>query len=306
MTFQRQLLAASAAAGALAFASPSIAQEMTYEYAQPATATPPVVYTTDPVVQPLPTEQAPSLPPAPPMHVAPPADWQNGHRHAEGSPWAEPMPTPAPYSEYAAPMGGYPQMAYPGPVGAPTYGYGAQMPAPAPRFDRDAWLDNCQDRLRGVKEKDRAGVIGGLLGAVAGGVAGNRIAGAGERLAGSLIGAGVGGLAGIAIGSAIGASNNHKRRAECEAYLDRYTAGYPQRGDYAYGYPAYGYGYGYTMVPMMVAVPQRRVVHETVTEEWVDVPATAVRTRRIDRPARRSIPAQRPTGDKRIKYTKTN
>lgn len=287
MTFHRQLLAASVAAGAFALAGPALAQEMTYEYAQPAPAAPSVVYTADPVVQPIPT---PPAPPAPP----PAAQWHSEAGADYTVDRAEPLPAPPPpHHAYPAQMPGYAPAMQPGP------GYAAHMPT---RFDREAWLDNCQDRLRGVKEKDRAGVIGGLLGAVAGGIAGNRIAGTGERLAGSLIGAGVGGLAGIAIGSAIGASQNHKRRAECEAYLDRYMTGYPQPGGYgypyAYGYPAYGYTYAYTMVPVMIAVPQRRVVRETVIEEWVDVPAhTVTRERKIYRPA--------PKADKRIKYTKT-
>lgn len=66
-----------------------------------------------------------------------------------------------------------------------------------------------------------------------------------------------------------------------------------------YGYPASypGYGYaqgGYMMVPVLVAIPQRQVVRETVTEEWVDAP---VRARTISR----TPPRPAPRGDKRIK-----
>jgi hypothetical protein len=46
----------------------------------------------------------------------------------------------------------------------------------------------------------------------------------------------------------------------------------------------------------MIAIPQRQVVRETVTEEWVDLP---VRRRSIARPRR---PA--PRADKRIKLIK--
>jgi len=186
----------------------------------------------------------------------------------------------------------YPVVAYPGAYPGSPYGPGY---AGAP-FERDAWLADCHDRIRGVRRKDRAGVIGGLLGAIAGGVAGNRIAD-GNRLAGTLIGGGVGGLAGIAIGNAIGAAGDRRRGDECAWQLDRYmAAGHP---GYGYGYPGYGYGYGYTMVPVLVAVPQRQVVREYVTEEYVDEP---VRARTVTRSwtERRAAPAP----DKRLKIIK--
>ena len=104
-----------------------------------------------------------------------------------------------------------------------------------------------------------------------------------------------------AIGTAIGAAGERRREDECALYLDRYTAegyGYP---GYGYGYPGYGYGYGgYALVPVLVAVPQRQVVRETVTEEWVDVP---VRSRSIP-PRRHPAPAPRQT--KPTKYIKAN
>ena len=59
---------------------------------------------------------------------------------------------------------------------------------------------------------------------------------------------------------------------------------------WAYGYPAVAY------VPVLVQIPQRAVVREYVTEEWVDVPAKAqpvAQTKIIRQPA--------PRPDKRIK-----
>ncbi len=79
-------------------------------------------------------------------------------------------------------------------------------------------------------------------------------------------------------------------------YLDRYAAGGPAYGYPGYGYP--GYTYGYTLVPVMVAIPQRAVVRETVTEEWVDEP---VRARAV---TRSRVIQRRPQPGKRIKYSK--
>ena len=173
----------------------------------------------------------------------------------------------------------------------------------APHFDRNAWLADCRERIRGVDRKDRAGVIGGLLGAVAGGLIGNRVWDS-QRLGGTLLGAGLGGLAGAAAGSAIGAAGDRRSDDECAHYLDRHMAsGHP-----GYGHPGYGYGYGYgypavAYVPVMVQVPQRAVVREYVTEEWIDVPAeersiSTTQTKIIRQPA----PA--PRGDKRVKLIK--
>lgn len=268
----RRLLAFTSAAGALAFAAPALAQPVDpYEYAEPA-AEVDVVYQGEPVVQPLP------LPPPAPV----PAVRMHHHHTAVAA------PVPGPSYAYAPP---------------PPVGY-----RPEPPFDRGAWLADCRERIRGVSREERGGVIGGLLGAAAGGVIGNR-AWDSERLAGTLLGAGVGGLAGLAIGSAIGAAGDRKREDECAWHLDRYMAngyrghgyGYPGLAHgYGYGYPAYGYGYpAVAYVPVLVALPQRAVVRETVTEEWVDVPApapTVTHTKRI----RQSAPA----ADKRIKYTK--
>jgi len=289
MTATRRSLALSAAAVALASAAPAAAHPGSdYEYAHPAPRGP-VVFESEAVVQPLP-------------HDAPMAeDYVYEREMVEES-------YPAPHG--ALPPPGYP--AAPGAYGAP-YPYHANAgPMMPPQFDRDTWLARCNDRIRGVNRKDRAGVIGGLLGAVAGGVIGNR-AWRSERLAGTLLGGGVGALAGLAIGSAVGAAGERRREDDCAWHLDRYMADYPAPGygqpGYSYGYPAYGhaapgYGYGYggyMLMPVIVAVPQRQVVRETVTEEWVDVPVrerTVNRTRTIHRPA--------PAPDKRIRYIKGN
>lgn len=181
-------------------------------------------------------------------------------------------------------IGGYP---YAPPYAAPHY------PAPA-RFDREAWLADCRERIRGVNREDRGGVIGGLLGAVAGGVIGNRSWDR-ERLAGTLLGAGVGGLAGIAIGSAIGAAGDRRREDECAWHLDRYI-------DAGHGYPGSGYGHGYpafAYVPVLVQVPQRAVVREYVTEEWIDEP---VRSRSV--PRSKIILQPAPPAGKRSKLIK--
>ncbi|WP_194955748.1 glycine zipper 2TM domain-containing protein [Tsuneonella amylolytica] len=226
-------------------------------------------------------------------------------------------PPPPPAVPYPSP---YPHAGVPGPGSYP-----APYPAAAgPRFDRSAWLDDCQARTRGLsKREERASVITGLLGAVAGGVIGNRAYDS-ERLAGTLIGAGVGGLAGLAIGAAIGAAGKIKRSDECSWYLDRYmgggfgahgyaySAGYPgygAAGGYGYGYN-YGYEYGYggvAYVPVLVAVPQQQVVRETVTEEWVDVPVRArtiqrTRTKAVHHPA--PVRHTKTVSDKRIRYSK--
>lgn len=276
MTVHR-LLALTAATGALAFAAPALAQpEGSYEYAEEADA-PDVIYHGDPVVQPL---------PVPPL----PAPMAHSHHPAA-------VVAPAPHAYAPPPMHhGY----------ARRHSYPMGYPHSAPPFDRGAWLANCRERIRGVSREERGGVIGGLLGAAAGGVIGNR-AWDSERLAGTLLGAGVGGLAGLAIGSAIGAAGDRKREDECAWHLDRYmTAGHQGYGyahpGYGYGHPGYGYGYGYpavAYVPVLVAVPQRAVVRETVTEEWVDVPVHT-RTRSHTKVIRERAPAP----DKRIKYTK--
>lgn len=165
--------------------------------------------------------------------------------------------------------------------------------APAPVvFEREQWLQECRRRTSGRSEKEKGGIIGGLLGAVAGGILGNRIAD-GERLAGTLIGAGTGGLAGLLLGNLIGGGKKNDRY-DCEAALDGYISQYGQpgavrtipypAGGYGYGYPGYApaytghYGYSsacgcqqpqVVWVPVQAQVRQRVIVRETVREERV-------------------------------------
>ena len=298
----RHLLAIGAAAGALVSAGPAFAQtgpapQSPYEFAEPAPpappAPPPVIYHDNAVVQPIPAPAPPAAeyytdeyeyveeaPTPPVVHHAPPPVIHHAGPAAYPAPAPHAMHHSAPVA-HGYPAGHYPQPAYPGAPYPQHAGW-----APPPQWDRDAWLADCRDRTRGADRRERGGIIGGLLGAIGGGVAGNRIAD-GERLAGTLIGAGVGGLAGLAIGTAIGAVAGRERADECELYLDRYLSG-P-----AYGHPGYGYGYAYpaytmTYVPVTVAVPQRAVVREYVTTEWVDVPQTTrtvVETKIIRQPA---------------------
>lgn len=290
MTASR-LLTLTAAAGAIACAGPALAHPESgpgHRTTDPEGA---IVYHSDPVVQPL----SPPPPPLPPPPSPPP-----------------PPPPPSEDFEYethavtrAAPMHGHPAPMSSGyhAGGAPHgmgYSYSAPHLAahypPPPRFDREAWLADCRDRIRGVDRRDRGGVIGGLLGAAAGGVIGNR-AWDSERLAGTLLGAGVGGLAGIAIGAAIGAAGDRRREDECAWHLDRYMAAGQPGPHYANGY---GYGYpAFTYVPVLVQIPQRAVVREYVTEEWVDVPQhtrPVTQTKIIRHPA--------PRADKRSKLIK--
>ena len=298
----RHLLAAGAASAALAIAAPVAAQGTSYEYAQPIPAyQPPVV--------PPPPAQAPRAyeyeydygapPPVEPV-VQPPV--VGGY------------PAPYPVPHHASGAHAYPQGAYAYPQGGYAHGGAYRPPA---GFERDAWLDDCRDRIRGVDRRERGAVIGGLLGAIAGGVVGNRVWDS-ERLAGTLLGGGLGTLGGLAIGSAVGAANDRRHADECGYYLDSYMARWPGYAQhYGYGYPGYGYGhagygYGYgiagyawttTMVPVMVQIPQRAIVRETVTEEWVE---EEVR-RPAPRPRTKYVPAPAPTKyvpAKRTKYVK--
>jgi hypothetical protein len=183
---------------------------------------------------------------------------------------------------YAAPGYGYAPTAY-----APVY------PAPAPAvFDRESWLDECRRRIDGRSEREKGGIIGGLLGAIGGGIIGNVVAD-GERLGGTLIGAGVGGLAGLLLGNLIGGGKKNDRY-DCEAALDGYLTQYgpgqprmamrtipapaPPPAAYGYGYaqPAYGYAQQQMVyVPVQYQQQQRVIVRETVREELVDVPSAA-------------------------------
>jgi hypothetical protein len=275
----RHSLLLAAAAGALGSVTPAVAQTAdSYTYAQPAPHDA-VVYRSDLVVQGELAEdrfdeRADAVPelPMPPVPPVPPMAPMSG-------------PSAPVYHTYAMPA------AYPDRY--PPQGYAQHMAAD---FDRDGWLADCRHRIRGIDRRDRGGVIGGLLGAIAGGVIGNR-AWDRHRTAGTLLGAGVGGLAGLAIGSAVDAAGRH-HDDECAFYLDQYMSSYPgpqAHPGYAYGYPAYGYA-GYTLVPVLIAVPQRQVIRETVTEEWVEEPVR-----------RRSLPARRHhSATPRTKYIKGN
>lgn len=286
----RHVIFLSAAAGALSTALPASAEpEMTYEYAYPEPRGE-IVYRRDPVIQPLPT-------PAEPAEV-----------HRKAAPYVEDdrnYPYHPEKYEYgdAHDRSRYAEAAPPPPV--------AHRPAPHRygAFDREAWLEDCRARYRAQSGRRDGGVVGGLLGAATGGLIGNRVAD-GERLAGTLIGAGVGGLAGLAIGSAINAAADRDEAAEyCENWLDRHrqayapAPAYPYPAPYAYAPPAAYYGSAcacapaMAYMPVLVAVPQRAIVREYVTEEWVDAePAPRPKKRRVHRTA--------PAGDKRIRYVK--
>ena len=183
-------------------------------------------------------------------------------------------------------------------------------------LDRETWLAECEARTRGTSGRKKGGIIGGLLGAIAGGIIGNR-AWDSERLAGTLIGAGTGGLAGGLIGSAIG-SRDERSYYNCEEALDRYMSARPYHprqasrtiAPHAYGYapvmayaPMYAYAPAYqqpvTMIEVREEIPQRAVVREYVTEEWVDEieAPRAPATRMIkEAPRVRPVPVkQRPT-----------
>ena len=182
----------------------------------------------------------------------------------------------------------------------------AQQYAPAQayqvQYTPEQWLEECYARTGGKRRGERGQGVGGILGAVAGGIAGNRIAGRGERLAGSLIGAGVGGLAGAVVGGLIGRSGK-RGGYDCDAALERHMA-LVQNGQYqpvhhtaARTIPApqyvpapqyyapvqvQSYAQPVMYVEQQVAVPQRAVVREYVTEEYVEAPQP-VPTKRVKR-----------------------
>lgn len=331
----RTLSTIGTACCAVAFAAPALAQpEMTYEprtyeYAQPAPGDGAVVYEREPVVQPYPQQPASPVYTTQPVVQPLPRSYDDHEAEYEPQYTYEPSyPEPAPQDD--APRHGAPQHALPAhapphraaPYPAPPYHaapYQAARPGYAPLpadFDREMWLDDCREGYRNPRRRGDGGVAGGLLGAVVGGVIGNRVAD-GERLAGSLIGAGIGGLAGLAIGSAIASSGERRRDRDayeaCEAWLDRYLAnGYghpaypapnygPAHGAYGYGYPA-GHAMHMTFVPVLVAVPQRAVVRETIREEWVEEAAPTYKKG----PAKRVIQYRKaPAPKKRAKYSKS-
>ncbi len=170
MTAHR-LLALTTATAALALAAPALAQasapEATIEYAPPL-STGEIVFASDPVIQPIPG--APTVATAPqPVAVAPPAPPppaipappEQVSVYETGPVAGAHLPPPAPVPPT---LQAYENQAYARPDEAGYY------PAPPqPRFDREAWLSDCHERTRGVGRRDRARVIGGLIGAVAGG-----------------------------------------------------------------------------------------------------------------------------------------
>lgn len=205
--------------------------------------------------------------------------------------------------------------------GGATSGYAPLAYAPAPVvFDRAQWLAECRRRTEGLSRKERARLIGGLIGAIGGGIIGNSVAD-GNRLGGTLLGAGVGGAAGVLAGNAI-AGGRDRDDYDCEEVLQSYLAqpsvvyadpsriasrvipapgyayqGYaaPQYGSsygYAPTYPAYDYGYVQqqtVLVPVQTMQQQRVLVRETVREEMVP----AVRS--IPRPVEEPIRYREPT-----------
>ncbi len=190
--------------------------------------------------------------------------------------------TSAPVQQNYTPQGQYQQGYAPAAYPAPGY-----TPAYAPVvFEREQWLDECNRRTNGRDERDKGGIIGGLLGAIGGGIIGNRISD-NERLGGTLIGAGVGGLAGLLLGNLIGGGKKNDRY-DCEAALDGYLTQYGTNGPRfasrtiatPAAYPAYGYDYApvqvyyaqpqqMVMVPMQYQQQQRVIVRETVREEVI-------------------------------------
>lgn len=92
---------------------------------------------------------------------------------------------------------------------------------------------------------------------------------------------------------------HHPMAAPPMGYVPGYAGAYTPPPGYGSPYSPNGFGYGggYALVPVMVAIPQRQIVRETVTEEWVDVPA---RSRTIERPPQRPAPG----AHKRTKYSK--
>ena len=160
------------------------------------------------------------------------------------------------------------------------------MPAPVV-LDREQWLAECNRRIDGRSNGDRATIIGGLLGAIGGGVLGNVLAD-GNRLGETLLGAGAGGLGGALLGSLVGGGKRGDRY-DCEAALDGYMAYYAQPGamrTIGYPYPPTGYRYGYTgaysysaecgcqqpqmaLIPIRTEVRQRVIVREQIREQLV-------------------------------------
>ncbi|MEM6857105.1 MAG: hypothetical protein AAF559_04465 [Pseudomonadota bacterium] len=221
---------------------------------------------------------------------------------------AIPAQATAPNAQNAYYQAGYAQPAY------PAAGY------PPIVLDEENWIAECERRTAGRSDKEKGGIIGGLLGAIGGGIAGNQLAAAGEALGGTLIGVGVGGLAGVLLGNLI-AGDGDEDDYDCEgvlnAYLDQHgkygtrfasrTIPAPAPAPVAYApqpaYPAYGYGYTQAptyyppqqtvvLVPITTYQQQRVVVREEVREELVPGAAREIPPAPAPQPA--PVPAPSP------------
>ncbi|MGB3754006.1 MAG: hypothetical protein WA954_08935 [Parerythrobacter sp.] len=274
-----------------------------------------VIFQPKPVVQSVPyQQQAPQYVPSPVVQQLP-----YETQYVEQPYQPQTYQTPVYQQQPVAPV------QYAAPVAQPPY----QQPyyqQTAPSYDREAWLDECYDRVRGENSDRGSAAVGGVLGAAAGGVLGNRIAGSGQRLGGTLLGAGIGGLVGVLGGSAIDrGAGKREAREYCEDYLTQYEAGqsgsqyYPQQVGYGHG----GYGqvfqhggyimqqpqYGYYPAPVqyvqvLVPVEQRAVVREYV--EYVTVPETVYEEVEVVEDVVRERVIHRPAPAKRLRYKKGN
>jgi len=170
------------------------------------------------------------------------------------------------------------------------------------QYTREQWLEECYRRTGGKSNREKGNIIGGLLGAIAGGVLGNRVWDS-ERLAGTLIGAGTGGLLGAVAGGLLGGrkKSDYDCQEVLDAHMEAYSSGQFQTTPVQYApqpyytaartipaqpvqyvaVPVQTYAQPVTMIETQVAVPQRAVVREYVTEEWVEEP---VRERVIEEP----------------------
>ncbi|MEL6486331.1 MAG: hypothetical protein AAFQ13_04195 [Pseudomonadota bacterium] len=218
---------------------------------------------------------------------------------------ALPAQAAAPYAQYT-----YYQTAYAAPA-YPAAGYAPMV------LDEENWIAECERRTAGRSDKEKGGIIGGLLGAIGGGIAGHELAAAGEALGGTLIGVGVGGIAGILLGNLI-AGDGDEDDYDCEgvlnAYLDQYgkygaryaSRAIPAPAPVAYApqpaYPAYGYAYNQApayyppqqtvvLVPVTTYQQQRVVVREEVREELVPGAARII----PPAPAPQPVPTPVPT-----------
>lgn len=303
-----KLLSLSAAGVALAFAQGASAQNYNvsgngYEFAVPAQH----ANSMAPPVMAMPQQGAP--------RIAPMAGYQNFNAgNAPMMPMAQPQMMQPQMMQHMAPQMQAPQMQTPQ-MNNPQFGA---------NFDRKDWLKQCSKEVRQKGRGLNAGVGPGLVTAAIGGVVGNRIYKK-ERLAGALIGGGAGGLLGLALGSLV-SSISDKREAHkyCTSFLDNQMRGQNQQasyGNYSQAQQMQGaqmqnmqmyqnqyqgqYQTQMVYIPVMIQVPQRAVVRETV--EYVDVPRqaapqqTMIKEVVIERVVERQA---EPVRSKRLKYIK--